>query len=87
MLLSSLNAVLQLCNSANGDQGNVLTHMAVLLVSANRELNLKRRDLICPDPNKQYAPLCNPSTVVSTFLFGDDLNKEVEELTKSQTQQ
>ena len=84
MLLSGLYAVLQLCNSANGDQRNVLTHTAVLLLSANRELNLKRRDLIRPDLNKQYAPLCNPSTAVSTFLFGDDLNKEVKELTKSQ---
>ena len=84
LLLSGLYAVLQLCNSANGDQRNVLTHTAVLLLSANRELNLKRRDLIRPDLNKQYAPLCNPSTAVSTFLFGDDLNKEVKELTKSQ---
>jgi len=84
LLLSGLYAVLQLCNSANGDQRNVLTHMAVLLLSANRELNLKRRDLILPDLNKQYAPLCNPSTAVSTFLFGNDLNKEVEELAKSQ---
>ena len=84
LLLSGLYAVLQLCNSANGDQRNVLTSTAVLLLSANRELNLKRRDLIRPDLNKQYAPLCNPSTAVSTFLFGDDLNKEVKELTKSQ---
>ena len=84
LLLSGLYAVLQLCNSANGDQRNVLTPTAVQLLSANRELNLKRRDLIRPDLNKQYAPLCNPSTAVSTFLFGDDLNKEVEELTKSQ---
>ena len=84
LLLSGLYAVLQLCNSANGDQRNVLTPTAVLLLSANRELNLKRRDLIRPDLNKQYGPLCNPSTAVSTFLFGDDLNKEVKELTKSQ---
>ena len=83
LLLSGLYAVLQMCNSSSGDQRNVLTHTAVLLLSANRELNLKRRDLIRPDLNKQYASLCNPSTAVSTFLFGDDLNKEVEELTKS----
>ena len=44
---------------------------------------LKRRDLLRPDLNKQYGALCNPSTPMSTFLFGDDLNKEVEELTKS----
>ena len=83
LLLSGLYAVLQMCNSSSGDQRNVLTHTAAILLSANRELNLKRRDLIRPDLNKQYASLCNPSTAVSTFLFGDDLNKEVEELTKS----
>ena len=86
LFLSGLYAVLQLRNSANGDPRNVLTQTAFLRLSENRELNLKRRDLIRPDLNKQYAPLCNPSTAVSTFLFGDDLNKikEVEELTKSQ---
>ena len=73
-----------MCNSSSGDKRNVLTHKAVILLSANRELNLKKRkDLIRTDLNKQYASLCNPSTAVSTFLFGDDLNKEVEELTKS----
>ena len=83
LLLSGLYAVLQTCNSSSGEQKNVLTHAAVLLLSSNRELVLKRRDLIRPDLNKQYASLCNPSTPVSSFLFGDELNKEVEELTKS----
>jgi hypothetical protein len=44
---------------------------------------MKRRDSIRPDINKQYRGLCNPSTAISTYLFGDELNKEVEELTKS----
>ena len=75
--------MLQKCNSSSGQRENVLTHAAVLLLSSNRELSPKRRDLIRPDLNKQYASLCNPSTPVSSFLFGDELNKEVEELTKS----
>ena len=83
LLLSGLYAVLQTCNSSSGQQKNVLTHAAVLLLSSNRELSLKRRDLIRPDLNKQYASLCNSSTPVSSFLFGDEVNKEVEELTKS----
>ena len=33
--------------------------------------------------NKQYGSLCNPSIAITANLFGDDLNKEVEELTKS----
>ena len=65
---------------------NAWAHAAVLLLPANRELNLKRTDLICPDLNKQYAALCNPSTAISTYLFGDDLNKEAEEPLKSNKQ-
>ena len=69
--------------SLQGKPMDGLIHAAVLLLSANREFNLKHRELLCPDLNKQYVPLCNPSTAISTFLFGNDLNKEVEDLTKS----
>jgi len=83
LMMSGIYALLQQCNKAEGEQKSVLTHSIVLLLCANREFNLKRRDLIRPDLNKQYAALCNPSTPITNFLFGDDLNKEVEELTKS----
>ena len=73
----------QTCNSSSRQKKNVITHAGVLLLSSNRKLSLKRRDLIRPDLNKQYASLCNSSTPVSSFLFGNELNKEVEELTKS----
>lgn len=59
---------------------NALTHAAILLLSAKKELYLKRRDFIRPYLNKQYAALCNPSTSISTYLFGGDLNNKVEEL-------
>ena len=83
LLFLGLYAVLQTCNSSSGEQNNVLTYAAVLSLSPNRELDLKRRDLIRPDLNKKYASLCNPSTPASSLLFTDELNKEVEELTKS----
>ena len=83
LLMTGLYAILQLCQNEQGVPKDHLIHAVVLLMSANRELNLKRRDLLRPDLNKQYGALCNPSTPMSTFLFGDDLNKEVEELTKS----
>lgn len=75
LLISGLCAILQLCNTSEGDQKSTSTHAVVLLLSANREFNLKRRDLVRPDLNKQYAALCNPSTAVSTYLFGDELTK------------
>jgi len=87
-LMSSLYAMLQVCNnlaSSQQDKENLtsLTHAAILLMSANRDFNLKRRELIHRDLNKQYAALCSPTVPVSSFLFGDDLNKEVEDLTKA----
>ncbi|CAB4027812.1 Hypothetical predicted protein [Paramuricea clavata] len=83
LLISGLCAVLEVCNVSDGDKTSKLAHAAVLLLTVNREFNMKRRDLIRPDLNKQYGALCNPSTAISTYLFGDELNKEVEELTKS----
>ena len=83
LMIAGLCAVLEVCNKSVGDQKRILTHSAVLLLAANREFNLKRRDLIRPDLNKHYGSLCNPSVAISTQLFGDDLNKEVEEVTKS----
>ncbi len=70
-------------NIAVEDQKCKLAHAAVLLLAANREVNMRRRDLIRPDLSKQFSSLCNPSIAISAYLFGDDLNKEVEELTKS----
>ncbi len=83
LLVSGLCAVLEVCNIAVEDQKCKLAHAAVLLLAANREVNMRRRDLIRPDLNKQFSSLCNPSIAISAYHFGDDLNKEVEELTKS----
>ena len=83
LMIAGLCAVLEVCNKSVGDQKRILAHSAVLLLAANREFNLKRRDLIRPDLNKHYGSLCNPSVAISAQLFGDDLNKEVEEVTKS----
>ena len=77
LLISGLCAILEVCNVSDGDKKSKLAHAAVLLLTANREFNMKRRDLIRPDLNKQYGTLCNPSTAISTYLFGDELNKEV----------
>ena len=83
LLMGSVYALLQLCSQMQGGPMDTLIHTIVLLLAANRDINLKRRDLLRPDLNKQFRALCNPSTPLSTFLFGDDLNKEGEELSKS----
>ena len=61
----------------------MLTHAVVLSLSANRQLNLSRRELLRPHLNKNYQALCNPAVPITTNLFGDDLNKQVDDLTKA----
>ena len=55
----------------------------MLILSGNRELNLKRRELLRPDLNAQFSALCNVSTPISTELFGDDVRKENDEVAKA----
>ncbi|XP_067034747.1 intraflagellar transport protein 74 homolog [Acropora muricata] len=55
----------------------------VLGLSANRQVNLARRDLLRSHLNKPYQSLCNPSTPITSYLFGDDLNKQVDDLSKA----
>ena len=66
LMITGLCAVLEVCNKSVGDQKRISTHSAVLLLAANREFNLKRRDLIRPDLNNHYGSLCNPSVAIST---------------------
>ena len=54
----------------------------VLLVSAAKELNLRRRELIKPAINRDYAHLCSASTVVTDELFGADVSQQVKDITE-----
>lgn len=87
-LMSAIYALLNVCNqmmtkSDNNEPLTTLTHAVVLLMSANRQFNLSRRELLRPHLNKNYQALCNPSAPITKYLFGDDLNKQVDELTKA----
>lgn len=87
-LMSALYAMITVCNDLAQNHNDVkslttLTHALVLGLSANRQVNLARRDLLRPHLNKPYQSLCNPSTLITSYLFGDDLNKQVDDLTKA----
>ena len=86
--MSALYAMITVCNDLAQNHNDVkslttLTHSLVLGLSANRQVNLARRDLLRPHLNKPYQSLCNPSTPITSYLFGDDLNKQVDDLTKA----
>ena len=60
-----------------------LTHAAVLSLSSNRQFNLSRRELLRPHLNKDYQALCNAMVPITKNVLGDDLNKQVDDLTKA----
>ena len=53
-----------------------------LLATANREVNFRRREHIKPELNFNYKHLCSNTLPVTTELFGDDISKQVKELTE-----
>ena len=53
-----------------------------LFAMANREVNLRRREHIRPELNQSYRHLCSSSLPVTSELFGDDVSKQVKELTE-----
>ena len=76
------DAILKRVNEING--GKVLAHEAIdslsLLAHANTELNYRRKQLIEPDLHTDYKHLCSASTTVTAELFGDDLSKQVKDI-------
>ena len=64
---------------------DVLQHVMdslVLISQANWSLNMKTRELIKPDLESLFTRLCKPEIAPTTKLFGDDLSKQLKELTK-----
>ena len=53
-----------------------------LLSNANYEISLRRRETLRSQLNPRYSRLCYPSTPVTSDLFGDDVQKLVEDITK-----
>ena len=83
LLVAAVCALIQATTKASDDLKIPLTHSLVLALSAYWEFNQNRRDLLRPHLISWYAALCNPSTSISTELFGDDIGKEIDELTKT----
>ena len=54
-------AILEASRRACGLIKANLVHALVLILSGNKQLNLKRRELLRPDLNAQFSALCNAS--------------------------
>ena len=60
-------------------KGNLLDSLKVLAMMFTN-LSVKRKENIGNDLAPSYKPLCAPSRSVTTFLFGDEVAKEMREL-------
>ena len=83
LFLTAAYAILQAAKVDVGEPKTNPIHALVLILSGNREFNLKRRELLRPHLNSQFSTLCSASTPVTTELFGDDVGKEIDEVAKA----
>ena len=59
-----------------------MTDAVAFATYVNHELNNKHRECIKPELHQDYRPLCSLSNPVTTWLFGDDLLKQVKDMTE-----
>ena len=59
-----------------------LLEATALLGHSHYEMSLIRRQKLKSSIKKEYADLCSSSAPVTSLLFGDDLNKQLEDLKK-----
>ena len=83
LFMASRYAILEASRGACGTIKANLVHALVLILSGNRELNLKRRELLRPDLNAPFSALNNLFTAISKELFGDDVGKQIDEVAKA----
>lgn len=53
-----------------------------MLANANKEINMRRKEMIKPDLHDDYKHLCSSSLETTSLLFGDELSKQVKDLTE-----
>lgn len=88
IIVKAMSAITTLVNDcmiskAGLEKQNILakaTDALALLGSANIDFNLFRRELIKPELNSEYKNLCDKSTPVSKFLFGDNVSQQLRDI-------
>ena len=74
------NIAIKPSGTAGPDLGKLLTMNSdalELLGHATHQLSMHRRQAIIPFLNKQYAALCFPQGPFTEFLFGDELQAQL----------
>ena len=86
-LLKSIVPIVQcmqsLMGNATENQKALMTKLCdsvAIIGYARDELNLRRREFIKPDLNRQFASLCSARTPVTGLLFGDNLSQQCKDI-------
>lgn len=75
--LFKLIEILKPAIMASSEAKQLISDSLTMLGQVQHSLSIRRRYLIRPQINKRYKNLCNISMPVTTFLFGDDISKEM----------
>ena len=59
-----------------------LSDSITMLANANKEINMRHKEMIKPDLHDDYKHLCLSSIEPTSFLFGNELPKQVKDLTE-----
>jgi hypothetical protein len=59
-----------------------LTSAITLLMESKHDLDMRRRDFIRPDLQNDFRALCNQKNAVTDLLFGDELPKNIRDISE-----
>ena len=81
-IVKVVNQLMTNLNGTDNDKAMVkhLMDSVALLGHTNCELVQRRRDLIRPDLNNKYQQLCSEHIEFTSWLFGDDFPKQVQDI-------
>ena len=86
ILTFTTDKLLQMRNAASPDVDQLITmntDALALLGHTMCELSMRRRDAIRPNLNKDYSSLCASHVPVTTYLFGDNLQTQLNDIRAS----
>ena len=75
-ILSLANIIKPLIAQLPGAK-DLISDALTLLGQAQFHLSIRRRYLLRPSLKSQYSNICNLSTPITSYLFGDDVSKEL----------
>ncbi|KAK6196238.1 hypothetical protein SNE40_001500 [Patella caerulea] len=80
--ITNIEVLDTMLKSKNIDEENIrkLSDAIAFLGHASFDLSIKRREMLKGSLSKEFQVICTAQIPVTSFLFGDDLNKTLKEI-------